>query len=160
MIRSGLVSRLVALLAALLVAPIAGASGTPLLAAASAAPAAYTYDASAYVYDALVLLSSPDTVTRDARGSTAGPGVGPRVSYVAVGRFGVAANTAARTDFIASADGVVVPTSRSRLVAGFEDAGLPSTPTTSAGTQYTLPDGSLVRVMEPSGQAGCPGRWR
>jgi hypothetical protein len=67
---------------------------------------------------------------------------------------GVAANTAGRADFIASADGVVVPTSRSRLVAGFEEAGLPSTPTTSAGTQYTLPDGSLVRVMEPSGQAG------
>ncbi|WP_444662421.1 hypothetical protein ACT17Q_11005 [Cellulomonas sp. CW35] len=64
-----------------------------------------------------------------------------------------AANTA-RADFIASADGVVVPTSRSRLVAGFEEAGLPSTPTTSAGTQYTLPNGSLVRVMEPSGQAG------
>lgn len=57
-------------------------------------------------------------------------------------------------DFIASADGVVVPTSRSRLVAGFEEAGLPSTPTMSAGTQYTLPSGSLVRVMEPSGQAG------
>lgn len=28
-----------------------------------------------------------------------------------------------------------------------------SSPTRSAGTQYTLPDGSLVRVMEPSGQA-------
>lgn len=40
------------------------------------------------------------------------------------------------------------------FVAGFEEAGLPSTPTTSAGTQYTLPDRSLVRVIEPSGQAG------
>lgn len=49
---------------------------------------------------------------------------------------------------------MAVPTSRSRLVAGFEGAGLPSTPTTSAGTQYTLPGGSLVRVMEPPGQAG------
>ena len=66
---------------------------------------------------------------------------------------GANANTG-RADFIASADGVVVPTSRSRLVTGFDEAGLPSTPTTSAGTQYTLPDGSLVRVMEPSGQAG------
>jgi RHS repeat-associated protein len=58
-----------------------------------------------------------------------------------------------RPDFIASADGVVVPTSRSQLVGGFEDAGLPSVPTRAPGTQYTLPDGNLVRVMEPSGQA-------
>lgn len=63
------------------------------------------------------------------------------------------AGTAVKPSFIASADGVVVPTSRSRLVQGFEDAGLPSVPTRSPGTQYTLPDGSLVRVMEPSGQA-------
>lgn len=87
-------------------------------------------------------------------GITAGQRLGndpPRPGIVVA--TGVAANTG-RADFIASADGVVVPTSRSRLVAGFEEAGLPSTPTTSAGTQYTLPNGSLVRVMEPSGQAG------
>lgn len=64
---------------------------------------------------------------------------------------GVAAETA--PSFVASADGVVVPTSRARLVEGFEGAGFPKTPTTSPGTQYTLPDGTLVRVMEPSGQA-------
>ena len=64
---------------------------------------------------------------------------------------GVAANT--RPAFIASADGVVVPTSRSRMVNGFDNAGFPSTPTTSPGIQYTLPDGTLVRIMEPSGQA-------
>ncbi|MCB0912683.1 MAG: RHS repeat protein, partial [Propionibacteriaceae bacterium] len=64
-----------------------------------------------------------------------------------------ATNGARASDFIASADGVVVPTSRARLVEGFERAGLPSTPTRAPGTQYTLPDGSLVRVMEPSGQA-------
>jgi hypothetical protein len=66
-------------------------------------------------------------------------------------RSEAAAETA--PSFVASADGVVVPTSRARLLKGFEGAGFPKTPTTSPGTQYTLPDGSLVRVMEPSGQA-------
>ncbi|NNM48335.1 RHS repeat-associated core domain-containing protein, partial [Knoellia koreensis] len=56
-------------------------------------------------------------------------------------------------DFIASADGVIVPTSRSRMVQTFEEAGLASVPTRAPGTQYTLPDGSLVRIMEPSGSA-------
>jgi RHS repeat-associated protein len=66
---------------------------------------------------------------------------------------GAAEDAIAGADFVASADGIVVSTSRSRLVQGFEDAGLPSRPTGSAGAEYTLPDGSLVRVMEPSGQA-------
>lgn len=44
-------------------------------------------------------------------------------------------------------------TSRARLESGFQDAGFPSSPTRSPGMQYTLPDGSLVRIMEPSGQA-------
>ncbi len=113
----------------------------------------YRCDA-ASVYDGPALLSSQDTGATDARGSPFGREAGSWVSPFSVWDDVVAANTAARADFIASADGVVVPTSRSRLVAGFEDARLPSTPTTSAGTQYTLPDGSLVRVMEPSGQAG------
>ena len=72
---------------------------------------------------------------------------------ISVVATGVAANAGRGADFIASADGVVVPTGRSRMVGTFEEAGLPSSPTTSAGTQYTMPDGSLVRVMEPSGQA-------
>lgn len=58
-----------------------------------------------------------------------------------------------RADFIASADGVVIPTSRSRLEGGFNDAGFPAAPTDRPGTGYTLPDGSKVRVMDPSGQA-------
>lgn len=66
-------------------------------------------------------------------------------------RSQVAANT--KPTFIASADGVVGATSRSRLVGGFDTSGFPSTPSTSPGVQYTLPDGSLVRIMEPSGQA-------
>ncbi len=57
-------------------------------------------------------------------------------------------------DFIASADGTVIPTSRARLEGGFRDAGFPSSPTPkSPGTEYTLPSGTHVRVMEPSGQA-------
>ncbi len=57
-------------------------------------------------------------------------------------------------DFIASADGTVIPTSRARLEGGFRDAGFPSAPTPkSPGVEYTLPSGTHVRVMEPSGQA-------
>ncbi len=58
-----------------------------------------------------------------------------------------------RPSFIASSDGTVIPTSKSRLVGGFDDAGFPSQPTSSPGTQYTMPDGTHVRVMEQSGQA-------
>jgi RHS repeat-associated protein len=55
--------------------------------------------------------------------------------------------------FMADANGVIVPTSRNCLVAGFERAGLPAAPTLSPGMKYTFPDGSIVRVMEPSGSA-------
>ena len=41
--------------------------------------------------------------------------------------------------------------SQSRTAAGFDAAGFPRTPTASAGMEYTLPDGSLVRLMQPSG---------
>ena len=58
-------------------------------------------------------------------------------------------------DFVAGPPGSQppVPVSQSRMRAGLEAAGFPSQPTSSAGTQYTLPDGSHVRLMEPSGQA-------
>ena len=46
-----------------------------------------------------------------------------------------------------------VPVSQSRMAAGFDAAGFPRTPTASAGMEYVLPDGSLVRVMAPSGNA-------
>jgi len=35
----------------------------------------------------------------------------------------------------------------------FRAAGFPSRSTRAPGTEYTLPDGTLVRVMEPAGQA-------
>ncbi|MET3806837.1 RHS repeat-associated protein [Nakamurella sp. UYEF19] len=69
------------------------------------------------------------------------------------GGAGGASTPPRRADFIANADGVVVSTSRSRMEAGFRDSNFPSKPTTSPGTQYEMPDGSLVRIMEPAGPA-------
>ncbi|MCA1195768.1 DUF6531 domain-containing protein [Saccharopolyspora sp. 6V] len=56
-------------------------------------------------------------------------------------------------DFVVGGNGTAIPTSRSRMESGFQDAGFSSQPTQSPGTQYTMPDGSLVRVMDASGQA-------
>jgi RHS repeat-associated protein len=79
---------------------------------------------------------------------------------VGVGAVGTTASlrgslqmAAARPTFIASSNGVVLPTSASRLAAGFERAGFQAAPTVSAGVSYTLPDGSLARVMQPAGKA-------
>lgn len=44
------------------------------------------------------------------------------------------------------------PPAQSALEGGFQGAGFPSVPTTSPGMQYTLPDGSLVRIMESAGR--------
>jgi hypothetical protein len=69
------------------------------------------------------------------------------------GDYRLAAETG--PDFVAGPIGSEppVPVSQSRMAAGFDEAGFPSTPTASPGTEYTLPDGSKVRLMEPSGQA-------
>jgi hypothetical protein len=58
-------------------------------------------------------------------------------------------------DFVAGPIGSQspVPVSQSRMAAGFDDAGFPRAPTGSPGMEYTTPDGSLVRLMEPAGQA-------
>jgi hypothetical protein len=80
------------LLAALLSAAVALLGGAP--ASATAAIPGYGYDAAAYAYDGHALLSSPDTVARDARGSTSGPAAVSWVSLASVARFGVAAETA------------------------------------------------------------------
>lgn len=40
------------------------------------------------------------------------------------------------------------------MAAGFDDAGFPRQPTSSPCTDYTLPDGSHVRLMDPAGTAG------
>jgi hypothetical protein len=51
-----------------------------------------------------------------------------------------------------------MPVSQARTAAIFDEAGLQKTPLTNAqgqpnGTQYTLPDGSRVRLMEPNATA-------
>jgi hypothetical protein len=55
------------------------------------------------------------------------------------------------TSFIAGKNGVVIATSRARLEKSL--SGLPSRATRAPGREYTLPDGSLMRIMEPSGNA-------
>jgi hypothetical protein len=91
------------------------------------------------------------TRTGHGRGMpTLAPVKGP-VSPTALQGAGATGKPGRSADFLADAYGVVVPTSRSRMVEIFECAGLPSRPTASAGTQYTLPCGSLARIMEPSG---------
>ncbi|MEY9940960.1 DUF6531 domain-containing protein [Streptacidiphilus sp. MAP5-3] len=57
--------------------------------------------------------------------------------------------------FVASADGVVVPTSAAEFEQGLQEAvnsgepGFGTFATKSAGTGYELPDGSRVRIMQP-----------
>ncbi|WP_055601616.1 polymorphic toxin-type HINT domain-containing protein [Streptomyces aureus] len=65
-------------------------------------------------------------------------------------------------DFVVGSNGTVVPTSASRLESGLQSAvnsgepGFSTFPTRSAGVGYELPDGSRVRIMQPSanGNAG------
>jgi hypothetical protein len=63
--------------------------------------------------------------------------------------------TSTGPDFVAGPAGShpPVPVSQSRMAAGLDEAGFPSAPTRAPGTEYTLPDGSKVRLMQPSGQA-------
>lgn len=68
-------------------------SGLLGAAPASAALAAYGYDASAYVYDGPAQRSSPDTAASYARGSPSGPEATSRGRSVSVGDRGVAANS-------------------------------------------------------------------
>ncbi|MCW8363652.1 hypothetical protein OH115_30990, partial [Pseudomonas aeruginosa] len=57
------------------------------------------------------------------------------------------------------ASGVELPKSQAQMIANFETAGYPSKPVVSptsgnvVGTQYTLPDGSRVRVMQADGRS-------
>ena len=69
---------------------------------------------------------------------------------------GAAQNTARGPDFVAGPMGSAppVPVSQSRMAAGLDDAGFPRQPTSSPGMDYTLPDGSHVRLMDPAGAAG------
>jgi RHS repeat-associated protein len=66
-------------------------------------------------------------------------------------------------DFIVGRNGTTVPTSQSRMANTYDNANLPRVGLTDShgnpnGTQYTLPDGSRVRLMEPQTTAGGAGR--
>jgi RHS repeat-associated protein len=63
-----------------------------------------------------------------------------------------------RPDFVVAPNGTTMPVSQARTAAIFDEAGLQKTPLTNAqgqpnGTQYTMPDGSRVRLMEPNATA-------
>jgi hypothetical protein len=82
--------------------------------------------------------------------------------YVLAGNTPVLVHNCGGATFVADASGTVVPTSASRLEGGLQaavDAGEPgfsSFPTRSAGSGFQLPDGSRIRIMQPSanGNAG------
>ncbi|MDX2709205.1 polymorphic toxin-type HINT domain-containing protein, partial [Streptomyces sp. PA03-6a] len=85
--------------------------------------------------------------------------------YVLVGVTPILVHNACptpRATFVASKDGIIVPTSAARLQAGLQAAvdagvkGFSTYPTKSAGVGYQLPNGSRIRIMQPSanGNAG------
>ncbi len=63
-------------------------------------------------------------------------------------------NKSPKPDFIVGGNGTTIPTNKTVLERGFQKAEFPSCPTRSPGTEYTLPNGDLARIMEPSGPAG------
>ncbi|MCP4696234.1 MAG: hypothetical protein GY862_05220 [Gammaproteobacteria bacterium] len=52
--------------------------------------------------------------------------------------------------FIVGNSGATIPTSQEVMRKGFEDAGFPSRVLGGKGTEYTMPDGSRARLMEPT----------
>ncbi|HVF76207.1 MAG TPA: RHS repeat-associated core domain-containing protein [Acidimicrobiales bacterium] len=91
-----------------------------------------------------------------AGGSRLRAGSSPKGGASTTHRSTPAPNTARGPDFVAGPIGSAppVPISQSRMAAGLDDAGFPRQPTTSPGMDYTLPDGSHVRLMDPAGTAG------
>lgn len=55
-----------------------------------------------------------------------------------------------KTDFIAGETGVCIPTSRIHLESVLNKPGIKSTSLGSGGKAYDLPDGTRVRIMEPT----------
>jgi len=82
--------------------------------------------------------------------------------YVMAGNTPVLVHNCGGATFVADASGNVVPTSASRLESGLQAAvdageeGFSTFPTRSSGTGFELPDGSRIRIMQPSanGNAG------
>ncbi|GGQ72176.1 hypothetical protein GCM10010166_47590 [Couchioplanes caeruleus subsp. azureus] len=82
--------------------------------------------------------------------------------YVLAGNMPVLVHNCGGATFVADASGTVVPRSASRLESGLQgavdagEAGFSTFSTRSAGTGFQLPDGSRIRIMQPSanGNAG------
>ncbi len=86
----------------------------------------------------------------DESGRNYDDGLQPAHAVTPPGDYRSAPSTAVRrADFVAGPieSGAPVPVSQSRMAAGFDAAGFPRTSTSSAGMEYMLPDGSLVRLM-------------
>jgi len=57
-------------------------------------------------------------------------------------------------DFVVTPGGTAIPTSQSQMTTGLEAAGIQGTALPDGkGASFSLPDGTTVRAMEPSGQA-------
>ena len=70
------------------------------------------------------------------------------------GASGSAVSSAAKTDFVVTAKGTVIPKSQSAMEAGFKRAGISGRDLAGKGRQYQLPGsaGTRVRAMEPQAQ--------
>jgi len=82
------------------------------------------------------------------------------LKFAAAIAFGKAVGGAkANVGSISHISGVNLPKSQSKMIADFEAAGYPTKPVVSptsgnvVGTQYILPDGSRVRVMQADGRS-------
>jgi RHS repeat-associated protein len=82
-----------------------------------------------------------------------GGGLAVRAGFKGAEVAGSVNKAASKADFVVTKAGTAVSTSQSRMRSGFDAAGFPSKPTRSPGVETTLPNGQLVRTMEPSGQA-------
>lgn len=90
----------------------------------------------------------------DERGGRPGEvSISPKMSAATQRLIEASKVTQGEGSFVVSEQGTVVPTSQKRMQNGFDAAGIPSTPTQSSGTEYTLPNGQKVRAMDPSGIA-------
>lgn len=141
---------IVLVLAAVMSGAVAGASTT------ATASSTHRYDAPANARDEARSQLAPVVATAVVGAYT----VSGVASATEVGRASTTPSsrcvaTEVVPDFVAGPVGSQppVPVSQSRMAAGFDEAGFARMPTSSPGMEYTLPDGSKVRLMEPAGQA-------
>ena len=81
------------------------------------------------------------------------------LAKLAAGKAAAGVGAKANVGSISHISGVNLPKSQSKMIANFETAGYPTKPVVSptsgnvVGTQYILPDGSRVRVMQADGRS-------